>query len=89
VDKQSLYHFGLFRLSSGRKHLRKSPGISGMHGESGFLRAPARIKVQPSAVKEDRRLQMTPIPEPIGVFLIVWIFELSPSLVALVIRWSK
>src|SRR5262249_3384895 len=50
---------------------------------------PAGIKVQPSAVKEDGRLQMIPIPEPIGVFFIVWIFELSPSLVALVIRWSK
>ena len=40
-------------------------------------------------MEEDGRLQMVPIPEAIGVFLIVWIFEFSPSLVALVIRWSK
>jgi hypothetical protein len=48
-----------------------------------------RVQFEPSAVKEDGRLQMLPIAKPIGVFLTVWIFEFSPSLVALVIRWSK
>ena len=65
------FYFWLFRLSSGRKHVQKSPETSGMHGESGFFRAPAGIEIQPSAVKEDGRLQMTPIPEAIGVFFIV------------------
>ena len=57
--------------------------------KSGIFRAWIRIEIETSTVKEDGRLQMLPIAEPIGVFLIVWIFELSPSLVALVIRWSK
>ena len=55
-------------------------------GESGVLRARPGVKVQSAAMKEDGRLQMTPIPEAISVFLTVWIFEFSPSLVALVIR---
>jgi hypothetical protein len=39
--------------------------------ESGLIRALDRIKFEASAVKEDGRLQMLPIAEPIGVFLIV------------------
>ena len=39
--------------------------------ESGLFRALDRIKFEASAVKEDGCLQMLPIAEPIGVFLIV------------------
>ena len=39
--------------------------------KSGIFRALGRIEIEPSAMKEDGRLQMLPIPEAIGVFLIV------------------
>ena len=58
----------------------------GTSEDSAIFRARNRVELEPSAVEEDGRLQMTPIPETISVFLIVWIFEFSPSLVALVIR---
>jgi hypothetical protein len=45
-----------------------------------------RVEIEAATMKENRRLQMLPIAETTGVFLIVWILELSPSLRALVIR---
>jgi len=39
--------------------------------ESGFFAALDRIQLETSAVKENGRLQMIPIAEAIGVFLIV------------------
>jgi len=52
--------------------------------DSGFFRAVDCVEFESAAVKENGRLQMLPIAEAIIVCLIVWIFELGPSLVALV-----
>jgi hypothetical protein len=54
--------------------------------KQGVFAASIGIEVQAAAMKEDGRLQMVPIAEAIGVFLIAWIFELNPSQVAVVIR---
>ena len=47
------------------------------------------VQVQPSAVKVDGDLHVLAIAETVGVFFTVWIFEFSPSLAALVMRWSQ
>ena len=47
------------------------------------------VQVQATTVEVDRHLEVLPVPEPTRVFLIVWIFEFSPSLTALVMRCSK
>jgi len=52
--------------------------------DSGFFRALDCVEFESAAVKENGRLQMLPIAEAMIVCLIVWIFELGPSLVALV-----
>src|SRR5262249_53782212 len=48
-----------------------------------------RVKGEPAAMKVDGCLEVPAVAEPIGVFFTVWILELSPSLAALVMRWSK
>ena len=44
------------------------------------------VELQAAAVKVDGDLEVFPIAEAAGVFLTVWIFEFSPSLMALVMR---
>jgi hypothetical protein len=43
------------------------------------------VKLESTAVKVDGDLHVLPIAKTIGVFFNAWIFEFSPSLVALVI----
>ena len=44
------------------------------------------MELQAAAVKVDGDLEVLAIAEAAGVFLTVWIFEFSPSLMALVMR---
>jgi len=44
------------------------------------------VQLQASAMKVDGDLKMLAVAPSVSVFFIVWIFELRPSLVALVIR---
>ena len=53
------------------------------------LHAGDRVQIEATTMKENRRLQVLPIAEAGGVFFIASIWELSASLRALVIRWSK
>ena len=48
-----------------------------------------RVQFESAAMEENHHLQVLAIAMAAGVFFTVWIFEFSPSLVALVMRWSK
>ena len=44
------------------------------------------MQIEAAAVKENCGPQMVPIAIPLGIFFVVWVFEFSPSLTALVMR---
>ncbi len=53
------------------EHSDSTSRIPNYAGDSGFSRGFVRVEFEATTVEEDRRLQVIPITEPVGVFLTV------------------